>query len=102
MSGNVTMRPVALPDFAQVYALLKKLVGNTDVIAGTGGEQRIGAILIHPGTTMLAAEIDGQLVSMATLHVRPNMTFGGRPYALIENVVTLKSHRGQGLSRAVM
>ena len=30
------------------------------------------------------------------------MTFSGRPYALIENVVTLNSHRGQGCSRAVM
>ena len=30
------------------------------------------------------------------------MPYGGRPYGLIENVVTLAPHRGQGLGRAVM
>jgi Acetyltransferases len=39
---------------------------------------------------------------MATLHVLPNMTYGGRPYGLIENVVTEKDHRGQGHGRAVI
>ena len=39
---------------------------------------------------------------MATLHILPNMTFSGRPYALAENVVTLNSHQGKGHGRTVM
>ena len=39
---------------------------------------------------------------MATLHLLPNMTYGGRPYGLVENVVTLSAMQGQGLGRAVM
>ena len=39
---------------------------------------------------------------MATLHVLPNMTHGGRPYALVENVVTLATHRQRGFGRRVM
>ena len=39
---------------------------------------------------------------MATLHLLPNLTYTGRPYALVENVVTLRAHHGQGLGRAVM
>ncbi|MEX0370881.1 MAG: GNAT family N-acetyltransferase, partial [Tateyamaria sp.] len=42
------------------------------------------------------------LVAMATLHVLPNVTQGGRPYALIENVVTHAGHRGTGAGRRVM
>ncbi len=41
-------------------------------------------------------------MSVATLHVCPNLTFGGRPYARIENVVTAQSHRGLGLATQVM
>jgi GNAT superfamily N-acetyltransferase len=39
---------------------------------------------------------------MATLHLMPNMTYHGRPFGLIENVVTLPDARGQGFARAVM
>ena len=39
---------------------------------------------------------------MVTLHILPNMTRGGRPYALVENVVTLAAYRGQGYGRRVM
>lgn len=39
---------------------------------------------------------------MATLHVIPNLTFGGRAYAIVENVVTLRAYRGQGFGAAVM
>lgn len=59
-------------------------------------------VLAHPGTTVAGAEVAGQIVAMATLHLLPNMTQGGRPYGLIENVVTLPVHRGQGLMRQVM
>lgn len=59
-------------------------------------------VLAHPGTTIWGAEAAGHLRAMATLHILPNMTNGGRPYALIENVATHPDHRGTGLGRAVM
>lgn len=39
---------------------------------------------------------------MATLHILPNMTQGGRPYAVVENGVTHSDHRGAGHGRVVM
>ena len=56
----------------------------------------------HPGTSVAGAEINAQLVAMATLHLMPNMTQGGRPYGLIENVITHPEHRGHGHMRRVM
>lgn len=51
---------------------------------------------------MFGAEMNGHIVSMATLHMLPN--FGGRrtAYGLVENVVTLREFQGQGIGRAVI
>jgi len=59
-------------------------------------------VLAHPGTTVCGAFTGATIAGMATLHITPNMTYGGQPYALIENVVTARSHRGQGVGRAVL
>jgi GNAT superfamily N-acetyltransferase len=58
-------------------------------------------VLTHPGTSILVAG-DGPLFGAVTLHVLPNLTYGGRPYALIENVITDQNHRGRGIGRNLM
>ena len=52
--------------------------------------------------TVMGAEIDKQIVAMATLHILPNMGNGGRPFGVIENVVTLPQFQRRGIMRAVM
>lgn len=99
---NVLVRPARLSDFDDLRALYLELTGGLPVPEGAAGRERLADILGHPGTTVFGAEAAGQLVSAATLHICPNLTFGGRPYARIENVVTLEAVRGQGLGRLVM
>ena len=96
------IRSATVDDFEVCHVLYKALVGEVDVPEGPSGRQRFAEVITHPGTTVFVADVDGVAVSMATLHLLPNMTYGGRPYAMVENVVTLKSHRGQGTARAVM
>jgi GNAT superfamily N-acetyltransferase len=50
----------------------------------------------------LGAFVNEQLVSSCALTVIPNLTRGGRPYGVIENVVTPPSHRRQGVGRRVL
>lgn len=60
------------------------------------------AVLSHPGTQVWVG-VDGAAVrSMATLHILPNVTNDGRPYALVENVATAVDHQGCGYGCAVM
>ena len=93
-----TLRRLAADDAAAAIALYADLFDENPV--GTGAD--FAHVIAHPGTSIWAAFEAGALRAMATLHVLPNMTYGGRPYALIENVVTAKAHRGHGHARAVM
>ncbi|WP_299688964.1 GNAT family N-acetyltransferase [uncultured Tateyamaria sp.] len=78
--------------------LYRHLVGDQPLAA----PETFAAVIAHPGTTVLG-DWDGAFArAMATLHILPNMTQGGRPYALIENVVTDADHRGAGHGRRVM
>ncbi len=55
-----------------------------------------------PNQHHLGAYWNGSLVATCTLVVVQNLTRGGRPYGLIENVVTHPDYRRRGLGTAVL
>lgn len=55
-----------------------------------------------PNQHCLGAYWGGSLVAACTLIVIPNLTRGGRPYGLVENVVTHPDYRRRGLGAAVL
>ena len=59
-------------------------------------------MLAQLGLDVLVVEVDGVLAATCALVQVPNLTRGGRPYALLENVVTLAAYRRQGLGRMLI
>ncbi len=55
-----------------------------------------------PNRCVYGAYGEGELIAMCELIVIPNLTRGGRPYALIENVVTHSDHRRCGYGAAIL
>lgn len=53
-------------------------------------------ILSDKNHHLLVNIIDGKIVSSCVCVIIPNLTRGIRPYAFIENVVTLEKYRGHG------
>ena len=59
-------------------------------------------MLCYKGSVVLVGTIGDALVTTCTLVVIPNLTRGGKSYALIENVVTHIDYRGMGFGRTVL
>lgn len=96
------IRAARSEDFESAVALYEDYGNSIPVARGQAGFARWHAILAHPGTTVHVAVLEGRLIAGATLHILPNMTYGGRPYAFIENVITARGHRGKGIGSRVM
>lgn len=94
----MSIRPLMQQDADQAAALYRCLAPGQTIADVAQFELLIG----HPGTTIWGRFDAGALLAMATLHILPNMTQGGRSYALIENVVTQEDHRGHGHGTEVM
>jgi GNAT superfamily N-acetyltransferase len=56
----------------------------------------------YKGSAILLGEVGDVLVSSCTLVVIPNLTRGGAPYGLIENVVTHGAYRGRGYGKLLL
>jgi GNAT superfamily N-acetyltransferase len=59
-------------------------------------------LLLYPGSSILIGIRVDIIVATCTLIVIPNLTRGGAPYALIENVVTDVQHRKRGYGKLIL
>ncbi|MEL6807698.1 MAG: GNAT family N-acetyltransferase [Pseudomonadota bacterium] len=92
------LRALSATDAPAACALYLELTRSGQVADAA----QFARVLAHPGTIVLGAFDQNQLAGMATLHILPNMTYGGRPYGLIENVVTAHAHQRKGVGRLVL
>ncbi|NLS19599.1 GNAT family N-acetyltransferase [Rhizobium sp. P40RR-XXII] len=101
-AADIVIRPVAVAELPTLLALYRHLNVEDPVLELQLAESRLAEILAHPGMTILAAFDGDKVVSSVTLIVIPNLTRGGAPYALIENVVTHADYRRRGFAGAVI
>lgn len=102
MTEGLLIRPAAQSDLPALLALYAQL--HSDALDPAPGDAAriLGELSRYPGSAVLVGCLGPLLVSTATLVVVPNLTRGGTPYALIENVVTDPDHRGRGFGRKVL
>lgn len=93
------IRALGLDDLLSLLGLYAQLHPQDSVRPGVAVAR---AAFAHPGLTHWGGFEDGQLVASCNLALIPNLTRGGRPYGVIENVVTDGARRGQGKGRALI
>lgn len=89
-------------DFGAALALYAQLQPDNPPAAPETMYRHWQSLLGEPGTSVFCLVDSEHMLSMATLHLHANLTYGGRPYALVENVVTAESERGRGHAKRVM
>jgi GNAT superfamily N-acetyltransferase len=101
MACNV--RKVREDELDQLLGLYRYLNSGDPDISGREETTNLWrSILNDKAQFLIVAEADGRLVASCTLVIVNNLTRGGSPYALIENVVTHEDYRKRGFGRAVL
>jgi GNAT superfamily N-acetyltransferase len=99
----IAIRPATLADKHALFELYAELQpADPSWPTEVAATNTLSGVIEHADATILLCEADGVPVSTCTLFVCPNFTRSGRPFALIENVVTLSNHRKRGYGRQII
>jgi len=99
---DLILRPATHSDYDNVVSLMQQLNPDDPVIDRSKGLVIFRSILEQDGLTIFIAEAGDQSVASCYLNVIPNLTRGGKSYAVIENVVTLDVCRRRGFGAALL
>ncbi|WP_206239070.1 GNAT family N-acetyltransferase [Novosphingobium terrae] len=99
---ELVIRHAGMADLADLLTLYTHLNSHDEVYPAEEAKERLDQIERYAGSGILIGTLHGQLVASCTLIVIPNLTRGGRSYALIENVVTHRSWRRRGFGAALL
>jgi len=98
----LTIRAAETQDIPALLELYQHLASGDVVPSLIQASANLERLRLYPGSDVLVGIADNQLVVSCTLIVVPNLTRGGRPYALIENVVTHANFRRRGFGQQIL
>jgi GNAT superfamily N-acetyltransferase len=96
------IRSAAQHDLPEMLNLYRHLHPHDPPPQTATAERVWSTLLASSFMTVIVAQAAERLVSSCTLAIVPNLSRGGRSYAVIENVVTRADYRRQGLGRRVL
>ena len=102
VGSAMLVRAARSEDLPDLLALYRHLNPTDQIPSLAVAECRLQELLSYPGSTVFLGIADASTVASCTLVVIPNLTRGGQPYGLIENVVTHADHRGRGYGKQVL
>ncbi len=102
MSKRPFIRKAQRADLERLQTLYLQLSAHNTAIPPHEAEELFERFKRYDGSEIFVGEVDELLVSSCTLVVIPNLTTAGKPYALIENVITDEGHRGRGYGKATL
>jgi GNAT superfamily N-acetyltransferase len=107
-SGAVVVRDARPEDLPRIVALLQQLAeqGEHPEMEGPLVTDRHEAALrdlaADPRARLLVLEAEGRVMGSLAVYVLPNLSHGGRPFAIVENVIVDGAARGSGYGRLLM
>ena len=99
---DLTIRTASPDDLPALLALYRQLHPDDEPLSPAVGAGLFDQLSLYSGSAIFVGLRGDVLAATCTLIVIPNLTRGGAPYALIENVVTDARHRKQGYGKLIL
>lgn len=99
---ELVIRPAEQTDLPALLDLYRHLIPDETPCPRDRAADILDRLRAFEGSAVLIGLLGTGLVASCTVIVIPNLTRGGTPYALIENVVTDAGHRNKGLGKAIL
>lgn len=96
------LRAATLADLPAVQSLYGTLHPDEPPVAPAEARGILQRIIDAPGTDVLVLEHEGVVVATACLVVVPNLSRGGRPWAVVENVAVDATVQRRGHGRRLV
>jgi GNAT superfamily N-acetyltransferase len=101
-AGSLSLRDLDANDLEPLLRLYEQLHLNDAPLPRARASALWQSILANPALIYLGGFAGGELVSTCCAVIVPNLTRDGRPYAVIENVVTDATWRRKGVGRELL
>ena len=98
----MNLREAGPDDLEEVLILYKELIPSDLPLEANLAKKIFDRICSDSAFSILVLESDSCLVSSCALSIIPNLSRGGKPYAVIENVITKSSCRKNGFGTKLM
>jgi ribosomal protein S18 acetylase RimI-like enzyme len=101
----VKIRPAAVGDLGRLLELYREPEGSYPglrALEGEAAKRRFEEVLADAHQETLVAERGGEVVGTLVVAILPNLSHGGAPYAVVENVVVDAAVRGSGVGTALV
>lgn len=102
MRESIPVRFAEYGDLQSVLRLYKELRPQDPALDAQDAAVKWRELLDQPHIRIVVAEVQESLAATCMIALVANLASGGRPFAVIEHVVTLPQFRGRGLARATM
>lgn len=99
---SLEIRPALRSDLPRLLALYPHLNPGDAIPPLDVAERRYEDLGRYHGSAIFVGLVEDAIVTSCTLIVIPNLTRGGQPYGLIENVVTHAAYRARGFGNQIL
>jgi GNAT superfamily N-acetyltransferase len=99
---ELVIRPAEKADLPALQDLYRHLLPEDQRCPDGKAAGILESLRSFEGSAVLIGLLGSDIVASCTVIVIPNLTRGGTPYALIENVVTDTGYRNRGLGKAIL
>ena len=96
------IRTIVEEDYPEIKSLLEELAPFDASHSDVGLRADIDRINEQPNMELIGYDVDGKIAGMCTLGRVEGLSKGGRPFAVIENVVVASAHRSKGIGTTLI